>query len=104
MLFRSLRKALVESVKADIVRGVCEGLTDTQFEKIKSLAESVEFSTEEEFTEKLETIRENYFPSGVKKADAAQLHEEVEDDVATKKPVADPYVASVVQAISKIKI
>ena len=49
-------------------------------------------------------ICENYFPSGVKKADAAQLHEEVEDDVAAKKPVADPYVASVVQAISKIKI
>ena len=98
------KKQLTEAIKVQLVNEVCEGLTATQVEKIKSLAESVEFSTEEEFTEKLETIRENYFPSGVKKADAAQLHEEVEDDVATKKPVADPYVASVVQAISKIKI
>jgi len=98
------KKQLTEAIKVQLVNEVCEGLTATQVEKIKSLAESVEFSTEEEFTEKLETIRENYFPSGVKKADVAQLHEEVEDDGSEKKVSADPYVASVVQAISKIKI
>ena len=98
------KKQLTEAIKVQLVNEVCEGLTATQVEKIKSLAESVEFSTEEEFVEKLETIRENYFPSGVKKADVAQLHEEVEDDGSDKKVVADPYVASVVQAISKIKI
>jgi hypothetical protein len=98
------KKQLTEAIKVQLVNEVCEGLTATQVEKIKSLAESVEFSTEEEFVEKLETIRENYFPSGVKKADVAQLHEEVEDDGSEKKTSADPYVASVVQAISKIKI
>ena len=98
------KKQLTEAIKVQLVNEVCEGLTATQVEKIKSLAESVEFSTEEEFVEKLETIRENYFPSGVKKADAAQLHEEVEDDSTEKKTSADPYVASVMQAISKIKI
>lgn len=98
------KKQLTEAIKVQLVNEVCEGLTATQVEKIKSLAESVDFSTEEEFVEKLETIRENYFPSGVKKADAAQLHEEVEDDGSEKKVAADPYVASVMQAISKIKI
>ncbi len=98
------KKQLTEAIKAQLVNEVCEGLTATQVEKIKALAESVEFSTEEEFTEKLETIRENYFPSGVKKANASQLHEEVEDDGTEKKVAADPYVASVAQAISKIKI
>jgi len=100
------KKALVESTKTDIVRTVCEGLTATQVEKIKSLAESVEFSTEEEFTEKLETIRENYFPSGIVKANEKQLHEQVEDAEAGEKKTAtaDPYVASVMQAISKTKI
>jgi hypothetical protein len=98
------KKQLTEAIKVQLVNEVCEGLTATQVEKIKSLAESVEFSTEEEFVEKLETIRENYFPSGIKKADVAQLHEEVEDDGSEKKVSADPYVASVVQAISKIKI
>lgn len=98
------KKQLTEAIKVQLVNEVCEGLTATQVEKIKALAESVEFSTEEEFVEKLETIRENYFPSGVKKADVAQLHEEVEDDGSDKKVSADPYVASVVQAISKIKL
>ena len=98
------KKQLTEAIKVQLVNEVCEGLTATQVEKIKALAESVEFSTEEEFVEKLETIRENYFPSGVKKADVAQLHEEVEDDGSEKKTAADPYVASVVQAISKIKL
>jgi hypothetical protein len=70
-----IRKQLIESVKTEITYEVCDGLTDTQVEKIKSLAESVEFSTEDEYRTKLETIRENYFPSGVKKADEQHLHE-----------------------------
>ena len=98
-----LKKALVESRKIEIAREVCSGLTETQVEKIKSLAESVEFSTEEEYQEKLETIRENYFPSGVKKADAQQLHEQVEDTTEPTK-VVDPFVAAVTQAISKTKL
>ena len=101
------KKSLIEVTKQQVTRSVCEGLTETQVEKIKSLAESVEFSTEEEYENKLETIRENYFPSGVKKADEEQLHEQVspEDAGETKKQVsADPYVSSVVNAISKTKL
>jgi hypothetical protein len=40
------RKQLTEAVKIQLVNEVCEGLTATQVEKIKSLVESVEFSTE----------------------------------------------------------
>ena len=98
-------KALVESRKSEIAREVTEGLTVTQAEKIKSLAEGVEFSTEDEYKSKLETIRENYFPSGVKKASEAQLNEQVEEEITEKKAsIADPFVASVAQAISKTKI
>jgi hypothetical protein len=99
-----LKKSLVESQKIEITHAVCEGLTATQFEKIKSLAESVEFSTEDEYKNKLETIRENYFPSGVKKADAQQLHEQVEDSDDKKQVINDPFVAAVSQAISKTKL
>jgi hypothetical protein len=99
-----LKKALVESRKLELTRAVCEGLTATQVEKIKSLAESVEFSTEEEYVEKLETIKENYFPSGVKKADVQQLHEQVEDTDDKKMLITDPFVAAVSQAISKTKL
>jgi hypothetical protein len=99
-----LAKALVESRKVEITRTVCEGLTDTQFEKIKSLAESVEFSTEEEYQTKLETIRENYFPSGVVKASVSQLQEQVEDTEEKKTVIQDPMIAAVAQAISKTRI
>ena len=98
-----LKKSLVESRKVEMTREVCEGLTDTQVEKIKTLAESVEFSTEDEYKQKLETIRENYFPSNAKKATEAQLHEEFEEEEA-KKVINDPFVAAVSQAISKTKI
>ena len=94
------RKALIEAHKTEVTREVCEGLTATQVEKIKALAESVEFSTEEEFKQKLETIRENYFPSGVKKADEAQLNEQVEE--GEKAPVVnDAFMNSIVKSISK---
>ena len=98
----SYAKALVESRKNELSREVCDGLTTTQAEKIKSLAEGVEFSTEEEYTNKLETIRENYFPSGIKKANEQQLHEIVED-AGEQKVINDPFVAAVSNAISKTK-
>ena len=94
------KKQLTEAIKAQLVNEVCEGLTATQVEKIKALAESVEFSTEEEFTEKLETIRENYFPSGAKKATEEQLHEQVEDADTKAVDINDPLVAMVSKAIS----
>ena len=98
-----IKKSLTESRKTEVVHVVCEGLTATQVEKIKSLAESVEFSTEDEYKNKLETIRENYFPSGTKRADENQLHEEL-GDVEDKKVSADPFVNAVAQAISKTKL
>ena len=43
-----------------------EGLTATQAEKLKSLAEGVEFVDVDTFATKVQTLRENYFPSGVR--------------------------------------
>jgi hypothetical protein len=61
-----LTAALSESVKYELVSQVCEGLTTTQAEKLKSLAENVTFTDEDEFIEKISTLRENYFPSAVR--------------------------------------
>ena len=59
----SLNKRLAESVADGILDQVSEGLADTQKDKLASLAESVEFESEEEYREKLETLRESYFSS-----------------------------------------
>ena len=59
----SLNKRLAESVADGIFEQVSDGLADTQKDKLASLAESVEFESEEEYREKLETLKESYFPS-----------------------------------------
>ena len=59
----SLNKRLAESVADGIFEQVSEGLADTQKDKLASLAESVEFESEEAYREKLETLKESYFPS-----------------------------------------
>ena len=98
-----VRKELNEQKKIQAVQAVCEGLTQTQVEKLKSLAESVEFTTEEEFTEKLGTLKEAYAPSkSVKPAEKSALEEGVE--VPEDKPAkasTDPLINAVVNSISK---
>lgn len=61
-----LSKVLAESKKAEILNTVVEGLAATQAERLKSLAENVDFNNADEFTSKITTLRENYFPTTVK--------------------------------------
>ena len=58
-----LNKRLGESVANGILESVSDGLAATQKEKLASLAESVEFESEESYREKLETLKEYYFAS-----------------------------------------
>ena len=57
----SLNKRIGEFVKMEIVNEVAHGLAETQKEKLASLAEGVEFETEEDYRKKVETIKESYF-------------------------------------------
>jgi hypothetical protein len=57
-----LNQRLSESVADRILDDVSEGLAVTQKEKLATLAESVEFESEESYREKLTTLKESYFP------------------------------------------
>ena len=57
----TLNRSLSKSTADGILDQVSEGLASTQKEKLASLAESVEFESEEEYREKLETLKESYF-------------------------------------------
>jgi hypothetical protein len=61
----SLNKRLSESVADRIFDEISEGLALSQKDKLASLAESVEFESETTYREKLETLKESYFPSRV---------------------------------------
>ena len=74
-----LNKRLAESVADGILESVSDGLASTQKEKLASLSESVEFESEEEYREKLETLKESYFPNkGVPTAKGESLSEGVD--------------------------
>ena len=97
-----MKKELNEHKKTEAIHAVCEGLTQTQVEKMKSLAEGVEFTTDEEFADKLVTLRESYFNESINTSGSSALNEEVliEDD---KKPTGhvDAEIAQYAQTISK---
>ena len=49
-------------VREQVISEVSEDLADTEIEKFKELTKDVEFDNEESFREKLDTLKENYFP------------------------------------------
>ena len=49
-------------VREQVISESTSDLADTEIEKFKSLTDDVEFTTEESFREKLDTLKESYFP------------------------------------------
>lgn len=57
-----LNTTLGTYIRNGVIAEISEGLAQTQKEKLASLAEGVEFVSEESYREKIVTIKENYFP------------------------------------------
>ena len=76
----ALNKRLAESTADVIFAEVTEGLAQTQRDKLATLAENVEFESENGYREKLETLKESYFPSNTstQKSKSENLTEESE--------------------------
>ena len=76
----ALNQRLAESVADVIFSEVCEGLALSQKDKLASLAENVEFDGENNYREKLVTLRESYFPSnaGTQRNHSENLSESTE--------------------------
>ena len=75
-----LKKAKGELVKESMIADVADGMTDTETEKFQSLVDDVEFSDEESYKEKLQTIKESYFGEKEVKAQDETLTEETKDE------------------------
>ena len=101
----SLTEELNAAKKHEAIRKICEGLTEVQIGKMKSLAEGVEFTTEGEFNNKLAVIRENYFPankvtSEVKAVQATTVSEEIQE-VAQVNGIMAHYVKALTKTAPK---
>ena len=86
----ALNRRLAESNADGVFASVAEGLADTQKEKLATLAENVEFESETDYREKLETLKESYFPSktSAPKNTSENLSEEVSTDEVPSEDVA----------------
>ena len=80
-----MRSSLSTYRKEEVVRAVSSGLAETQREKLKGLAEGVEYTTRKEYAEKVLSLKEAYFPKKTTpvKQDEQPLME------ATKQPTSD---------------
>ena len=87
-----LNKRLAESTADGIVSQVAEGLALSQKEKLTTLAESVEFESEESYREKLETLKESYFGQSVQK--------ETSEQVLNEEAQAQDYTGAMAQYMS----
>ena len=97
----NLSKTVSESKRESLIYSVSQDLADTEKEKFASMAENVEFDSAEKFQEKLETIKESYFPKT--KIEETTSGDEV-DSVAANLPVdsgVSDAMAAYTAAISK---
>ena len=97
----NLTKEVNNSERANIVVEVSADLADTEKEKFASMAENVEFDSADKFREKLETVKESYFPKT--KIEETSSKDEV-DSVAANEPAVEASsdaMAAYTAAISK---
>lgn len=79
-------KKELDAMKAkDALSEACEGLTATQVEKMQGLAEGIEFETIDQYREKLETIKESYFPKV--RATGAEKEDSNESELSSSAPL-----------------
>lgn len=89
-----LQNRLNESAKKVIVNTVSEGLVDTQKDKLATLAEGVDFVSEEEYTKKVKALKESYFPN------APVVREETEETPVEEADVS-PAMAAYLSALNR---
>ena len=93
----SLNQRLSESSSDVILADVSEGLASTQKEKLASLSESVEFESEQTYREKLETLKESYFPT---KANPTVKSESLSEGVDSSPEIASGTMAKYLKTLN----
>jgi hypothetical protein len=90
----ALTNKLSESVAETVLNTVSEGLAISQKDKLATLAESVEFESENDYYQKLVTLRESYFPrnTGITVNETESLTEEASFQRETHSPSMDSYL------------
>ena len=100
----ALNQRLAESVADVIFSEVCEGLALSQKEKLASLAENVEFDSEDTYREKLVTLRKSYFPenAGAQRDQSENISESTDTEATTSvSPLMEGYLSTLSRVSKK---
>jgi hypothetical protein len=96
-----LNRTIGSMTRERTIEEAAEGLSDTEVEKFKGLAEELVYEDQESFKVKLQTIRENYF-AGEKKSTV--MESVVSDQSVTlteEAPMVDPTMKKYISALTK---
>ena len=102
-----LSKKVSDADRHTIVAEISDDLADTEKEKFTSMAENVEYDSADKFREKLETIKESYFP---KKKIVESASKDAVDTVAANAPIESntdamaAYTAAITKNLKSVKI
>jgi uncharacterized protein CbrC (UPF0167 family) len=95
----------VEQLQCEIVfREIAEGLTDTEVEKLRRLAEDVEFDTVDQFAEKLGVLRENIESIGTVTEGSSTNNEEISESVEDASEELSPLMEAYLRSMSKSQV
>jgi vacuolar-type H+-ATPase subunit E/Vma4 len=83
-----------------MIEDACQNLTESEADKLKALAEGIEYDSDESFTKKLDIIKENYFSDETVEVKTSGLLEESFEGEEESAPVVGP-MAHYVSAISR---
>jgi hypothetical protein len=92
-----MSKQIAEMKRAEIVSGLCEGLTDTEAEKFKGLAAEIVSEDADTLQGKLQLIRESYFKK------SSPVAKDVDTQVSTDEQMINESVAHYASAIKKLR-
>lgn len=94
-----LTKSISEMKRSEIVALACEGLSDTEIEKFKGLAEELSYEDVTTFNNKVTTIRENYFTTKAQ-ADVKSVVTDAPVETLIEEKKVDPQMAKYLTALN----
>ena len=97
----TIKEAKKEADLEAAFKTVSEELTDTQAEKLRVLSEGISFESTDDYTKKLEAIKDNYFVESapvVTEEETDLLQEETAEEV---QPAMDPQMASYAESLTR---
>jgi len=96
-----IKKELAEYKKAETLREVSEDLADTEKEKLGKLADGIDFEDKSQYSEKLEVIKENYFPKQQSEVITEEL-ENTEKEQDSSESSVDPIMSKYASALTRL--